>query len=328
MAEPVVNTLASAAEGLPAAFVARLQRELPGQATAILTALAPRARVGLRLNPLVAPPEDTMAVLRDQFGADLLPIAGLPLGASVPQVVRATLVDHEVVRSGAAQLQNPSSQLPVLALDPQLGEEVLDLAAAPGGKTLHMAALLAGSGRLAAVEAVKPRFHRLREVLRAGGAGAVHCYLMDGRQVGRKTPMRFDRVLLDAPCSSEARFDAMDPKSWAHWSAHKEAECVRKQRGLLAAAFAALRPGGTLVYSTCSYSAAENEGVVDWLLRRVGDEAELMPWACPATCATRAGVTQLGSRALDTRLGRAVRVLPDGLFEGFFLAVLRRRTRS
>jgi 16S rRNA (cytosine1407-C5)-methyltransferase len=105
-----------------------------------------------------------------------------------------------------------------LALAPRPGETVLDLAAAPGGKTLQLAALMQNSGRLSAVEAVKGRFFRLRANLERGGVTNARTFLMDGRAVGRKCPEMFDRVLLDAPCSSEARFSRLDPRSWAHWS--------------------------------------------------------------------------------------------------------------
>ena len=318
---------ADAQAAMPAAFLARLHRDLPSDAAAIVAALAPHARIGARLNPLVAPPAATLAGLRARHGDAVVPLPGLPLAVVLPAALRAALVDDPAVRAGAVQLQNPSSQLPVLALSPRPGEEVLDLAAAPGGKTLHIAALMAGAGRLAAVEAVKARFFRLRENLNVGGAAHVHCYLMDGRQVAHKTPARFDRVLLDAPCSSEARFDAADPGSWAHWSAHKEGECARKQHGLLTAGIAALKPGGTLVYSTCAFSVAENEGVVHDVLQAAAGSVELMPWQPPpeAGVRVRPGCVVHAGRPLLPELALTLRVLPDDLFDGFFVAVLHKR---
>lgn len=95
---------------------------------------------------------------------------------------------------------------------------MLDLAAAPGGKTLQMAAMMQDRGRIAAVEAVRTRMFKLQANLRRHGPTIVKTYLTDGRTVGRKTPERFDRVLLDSPCSSEARFQRADPGSWRHWS--------------------------------------------------------------------------------------------------------------
>ncbi len=318
---------ADARTAMPAAFLTRLHRDLPADAAAIVAALGPHARIGARLNPLVAPPEATLAELRARHGDAVVPLPGLPLAVVLPAALRAAFVDDPAVRAGAAQLQNPSSQLPVLALSPRPGEEVLDLAAAPGGKTLHIAALMGGMGRLAAVEAVKARFFRLRENLNVGGAAHVHCYLMDGRQVAHKTPARFDRVLLDAPCSSEARFDAADPGSWAHWSPHKEGECARKQHGLLTAGLAALRPGGTLVYSTCAFSVAENEGVVHDVLQAAGGTVEVLPWRPPpeAGVRVRPGCVEHAGRALLPELASTLRVLPDDLFDGFFVALLHKR---
>ena len=90
----------------------------------------------------------------------------------------------------------------------------------------------------------------------------------DGRSIGRKVPERFDRVLLDSPCSSESRIRLDDPSTYQHWSPRKTREMVRKQRGLIRSAYLALKPGGELVYCTCAFSVEENEQVVDYLLRR------------------------------------------------------------
>ena len=97
----------------------------------------------------------------------------------------------------------------------------MDLAAAPGGKTLHMAALMQNKGRIAAVESVRSRFFRLRRNLEQFGVKIADTYLKDGAQVWRVRPEHFDRVLLDAPCSGEGRFTTTDPKSFAYWSEKK-----------------------------------------------------------------------------------------------------------
>lgn len=83
-----------------------------------------------------------------------------------------------------------------------------------------------------------------------------------GERLEKKTPERFDRVLLDAPCSGESRIHQDDPASWQHWKLRKIKEQARKQYGLIRSAFAALKPGGTLLYCTCSFAPEENEAVV------------------------------------------------------------------
>lgn len=313
-AAPIMPT---SAQSLPAAFVTRLHAALGAtDAAQVLRYLCAPERIGLRVNSLLSAGRDF-----NGLPPDAQPIPGLDDAFSTTAEARAAVAASTAVQTGQLWLQNPSSLLPVIALAPQPGEEVLDLAAAPGLKTLHIAALMGNQGRIAAVEAVKPRFFRLREVLQRGGVTIAQTYLADGRTIGRKTPGRFDRVLLDAPCSSEARFLRELPDSLRTWSVHKVRDCARKQRGLLASAFAALKPGGRLIYSTCSFAVEENEGAVAWLLARVGGAATLVDWCAPAPCVRR-GTTDWQDTQFPAEISRCVRVLPDGLFGGFFLAVI------
>ena len=240
--EPPAHVADGTLAPCPAAFVARLVQALGDvDAARVLDELRTPRRVGLRVNPLrigtrdgvqegVLPNAATVDAALDAALAALpVAVAAIPglSGAFVmPAAARAALLASQAAHDGAVWLQNPSSVLPVLALAPQPGEEVLDLAAAPGMKTLHIAALMANCGRIAAVEAIKPRFFKLRDVLQRGGVTIAQTYLADGRMIGRKTPARFDRVLLDAPCSSEARFRRDVPASMQHWSEHK-AQCKK-----------------------------------------------------------------------------------------------------
>ena len=253
------------------------------------------------------------------------PVAGAPGMWRAPRAEQPT-------RSAAAEraqiyFQNPSSYLAVAALAPGMNEEVLDLAAAPGGKTIRMAALMANTGRIAAVEPVKKRFHRLRANLERCAVTNVALYQRDGRGVGRAVPARFDRVLLDAPCSSEARMRWNDPGSYRHWSGRKVRETQRKQKSLLRSAYAALKPGGRLLYSTCSFSPEENELVVAHLLKR--SDAQLLPLldALPDTMPDGRllpGLTAWSGRGLPEVLAHTARVVPDGLWNGFYLALLNK----
>ena len=218
-------------------------------------------------------------------------------------------------------IQNPSSVLAVRALAPQLNDEVLDLAAAPGGKTIAMAAAMQNSGRIAAVEPVKGRFFRLKANVERCGVSNVELYLRDGRGVGRAVPERFDRVLLDAPCSSEARMRWFDASTYRHWSLRKVKEAQRKQKRLIRSAYAALKPGGRMVYCTCSFSVAENEQVVEHLL--LNSDAALVPVTVPLPRHVP-GVTSWRNKSMHAELSRSVRVMPDSVWDGFYLAVLEK----
>lgn len=319
--------------GLPEAFGELLAAALPaGELACALESFGLEKPTAFRANTLLATADEVSAELA-QAGLHPTPVGWLAEAFTVLPAERRALTETAAFYAGRIYIQNLASMTAPPALDPQAGESVLDLAAAPGGKTLHLAALMQGkgppaatppTGRLVAVEAIKGRFFRLRANLEQHGATFVETFLMDGRAAGRRWPGVFDRVLLDAPCSSEARFSRLAPESWAHWSARKVKETAHKQRGLLAAAFAALRPGGVLLYCTCSFSPEENEGAVDWLLRRVGDEAEVLPLE-PPPVRVQPGLTAWGKRTYHPDLAGSVRILPDALMDGFFLCKLGKR---
>jgi 16S rRNA (cytosine1407-C5)-methyltransferase len=309
---------------LPDVFLERLRNVVPPERQAeVLAQFSRDVNVGLRLNPLRADPAATRAALETD-GIALNPVSWSPLAFTVAPAAKRALTEHPAFARGDFYIQNLSSQLAPLLLDPQPGETVLDLAAAPGGKTCQMAALMANQGRISAVEPVRDRFFRLRANLDQQGVSIARTYLADGRAVGRKCPAMFDRVLLDAPCSSEARFDARDPDSYAHWSLRKVAECAHKQKRLLRAAWDALKPGGRLLYSTCSFAPEENETIVASLLKQVGEAAVVcpVPWRLDAFMP---GLTTWAGKPLPEALRHAVRVLPDERFDGFFLCLIEKR---
>ena len=287
--------------GLPPAFVARLRLELGAtEAEAILATMRQSKDCAYWLNPLR--PGDAPASGR--------PLPGLPDVYACDSGMRDRLVRHEAAASGRIYLLNPASALAVQALAPQPGERLLDLAAAPGGKTILAAARMENRGTILAIDAIRPRFHRLEANLSRCGVTIAECRWQDARALGHAAGERFDRVLLDAPCASEARFRSAEPASWRHWSPRKVREAAHKQRGLLRAAFRCLKPGGVMVYATCSYSLRENERSVAYLLRREA-AARLLPLA-PADFPNGAPGTLPGT----------LRIRPDNLFDGLFLARL------
>ena len=286
---------------LPAAFVERLHAELGADAERILASMAAPKRTAYWINPL-----------RDgDTPTDGVPLAGV---ADVfASTEREALTRHPAAQSGRIYLLNPSSTLAVRALAPQPGEAVLDLAAAPGGKTLLTAARMGNTGSILAVEPVRGRFHRMMANLERCGVAIARFQRGDGRRLDRRLHASFDRVLLDAPCSSEARFRTDAPQTTRYWSPRKVGETTYKQRGLIRAAFAYLKPGGTLVYCTCAFSRRENEGVVGYLLRREPtarlEALDTEHWPAAATPGSLPGT---------------LRILPDADFDGFFIARLTR----
>ncbi len=308
---------------LPEVFLQRLREIVPAaEVEACIASFSLPRPTCFRVNTLKTGDED----LREELirgGFRLQPVPWRPATYQIESEQRRALTESAAFHDGRLYIQNLSSMLAPMVLDPQPGEMILDLAAAPGGKTLQMAAMMNNQGQISAVESVKGRFFKLQANLARHGATLVKSYLMDGRAVGRKVPERFDRVLLDAPCSSEARFRTDDPGSWSHWNLNKVKQAAHKQKRLLDSAIRSLKPGGCLLYCTCSFSPEENERVVDAQLRRHGELFSLEPIRLPLRN-LQPGMTHWQGKTLNPALSHALRVLPDGQMDGFFLCKLRK----
>jgi len=265
--------------------------------------------------------------LADMQGEGLQPqpINWLPDAFFVAAGQRRQLTESAACRSGHLYIQNPASMLPPLLLAPRPGEKILDLCAAPGSKTLQMAAMMQNEGWISAVEAVKERFFRLRANVERHGASIVHTYHRDGTKVWRYVPEEFDRVLLDAPCSSEGQFAAGNPDSYRYWSVRKISEMARKQKKLLFSAFHCLKPGGILVYSTCTLAPEENEATINWFVKKFADRIDILD--IPAGYeALQPGLASLRGKPFDQRVRKCGRIFPDQLMEGFFVCLMRKRS--
>lgn len=311
-------------EALPPEFVSRLRSILaPEDAAAALDAMTRPRRTSFRVNSLVADVDEVLAELR-ALHLHPEPFPWKADAFHVPSRERADLLASAAFAEHRIYVQSASSMIPVEVLAPDPGETVLDLAAAPGSKTLQIAVRMQNQGEVAAVEVVRERFYKMNANLRANGAEIVRTFLKNGMTIWRHRPDHFDRVLLDAPCSSEGRFDARDPETYAYWSPRKIREMVRKQRKLLLSAARCVRPGGTLVYSTCSFAPEENEGVLTELLQQFEGRLEVLPLGMDVP-AMRPALDQWEGAGYDEAVARhARRLVPDGLYEGFFVARLRR----
>ena len=306
---------------LPDAFLDRLGRILaPADLPGALASFSAPLETSFRVCTLLAGEADVLARLaeaRIPFEA----VAGVPGAYSVAAERRADLLASDVATEGLIYVQNASSQVPVHVLAPQPGERVLDLCAAPGSKTGQLAAAMQNAGEIVAVEKVRGRYYKLRANVAAQGATTVAPRLGSGTSVPHTDPEAFDRVLLDAPCSTEGRFRADVPETTAYWSPRKIKEMRSKQGRLLYAAVQALRPGGTLVYSTCTFAPEENEGALTKALKTFGDRIEVVPpGPMPDAATVRPGLPEWNGRTFHPSVQHARRVLPDGRFEAFFVA--------
>jgi NOL1/NOP2/sun family putative RNA methylase len=315
--------MSMADDAIPEVFRTRLEEILsPERFAACWESFAAAQPTAFRANGLKTSADALSAeLLAEDFA--LTPLAWKADAFTVPAAQRRALTECAAYRAGRLYIQNPSSMVPPILLDPQPDEWILDLTAAPGSKTIQLAEMMGNAGKISAVESVRGRFFRLRDNLATHGVENVQTYLKDGTRVWRQCPEQFDRVLLDAPCSSEGQFRADQPKSWAYWSEKKIAEMSRKQRKLCYSAVQCLKPGGVLVYSTCTFAPEENEAIVDRALGQFGEALQVEDIALPFAHA-EPGLDQWRGKAFAAQLQRARRIVPRKGMEGFFVCRLRK----
>lgn len=308
---------------LPVEFIDRVKKIWPVERfDEILESFFNPKDIAFRVNTLLATEADVLQKLSEAKIA-VHKISELPLAYYVSSEDKQKLVDSAVFKQHLIYIQNPASQLPPVILAPQPNENVLDLTAAPGSKTTQIAALMHNQGRIAAVEKIRDRFFHLQRNLKENGASIVKTYLKDGCSVWRYCPSQFDRVLIDAPCSSESRFSILEPESYVYWSLRKVKEMQNKQMKLLASALQCVRPGGLIVYSTCSFSPEENESVVNKLLEKMPNFFSIESINFPVSN-KQAGLVEWQGKNFNEALSNTMRILPNRLYDGFYLALLRR----
>jgi 16S rRNA C967 or C1407 C5-methylase (RsmB/RsmF family)/NOL1/NOP2/fmu family ribosome biogenesis protein len=303
---------------LPEVFVARMRGLLGPEAAAFLDSYRRPAERAVRANPLKLDPADLPGLLG--IAPDPVPWCReaffLPAGARVG----GTLAHA----AGLCYVQEPSALAVAEALDPRPGERVLDLAAAPGGKTTQIAGRLGDRGVVVANEVQRGRVQALADNLDRWGSWRT---VIAGEAVARLAELlggAFDRVLLDAPCSGEGLF-RRNPAAAAQWRPGHVRGNAERQRGLLADAARLVRPGGVLVYSTCTFAPEENEHqVAGFLATHPGWQLADIPW--------REGFTPARPDWVPNgppELARAVRLWPHHLRgEGHFIAKLTRPGES
>jgi NOL1/NOP2/sun family putative RNA methylase len=217
---------------------------------------------------------------------------------------------------GHYYVQDLSSCIAVDALDASEGHDVLEVAAAPGGKTTMIAQRMNNTGSIVALE---PNPRRARSMsFNLARCGVINTAVMqsDGRDAG-KMGLRFDRVLLDAPCSCEGVIAKDETRKTSHEPSDVEM-CSTLQESLIEAAAAAVRPGGILVYSTCSFAPEENEAVLDSLIQK-RDDVSVEPIGFGS-----AGIARFQNIEFSDQVTNARRLYPH-LHDttGFFIAKVR-----
>lgn len=258
--------------------------------------------VTLRVNTLKITAEEGESAL-SEAGFSYEEVPWYPAALIMKDCREEDLWHTDLYSDGKIYLQSLSSMLPPLYLSPKENENVLDMTAAPGGKTTELLALSGGKALITACERDKNRFQRLRFNLERQGAGRVNAVEKDALNLDG---FLFDKILLDAPCSGSG---TVTSGKLARIDAAYVEKCAVLQEKLLKKALGLLKRGGEMIYSTCSILKRENEEV---LHRSLGSSARIEP------------VTAFEGIPLLPSPDGTVCVLPTRLYEGFFLAKIKK----
>ena len=308
---------------LPEEFLSRMRDLLGGEFERFIESYSEPPRHGLRVNTLKLKTADEIkALLPVKFS----PVAWCAEGLSFPNNTAepARPSKHWAYHAGLYYIQEPSAMSPVAVLDARPGDTVLDICAAPGGKSVQLAGRLNGRGALISNDASASRCGALIKNLElAGVTNAVVLNEKPGKLAGRFGGY-FDKILVDAPCSGEGMF-RRDPDAAKAWAANKPEACARMQREILHFAALMVKPGGCIAYSTCTFNTEENEGVIENFLK-THSNFTLIPVGLK-TGGIQRGLTRPNIRP-DVAFG-AARIWPhraEG--EGHFIALLQRKPET
>lgn len=231
--------------------------------------------------------------------------------------------DTDLYKKGKIYMQSSSSQIPTLILEPTSWDKVLDMTAAPWGKTSQIAGLMNNWWEIVACEKNLVRYNKMLHNLEKQGVINVKPLKIDSTALSEKFENEtFDKILLDAPCSGEGRFDLNNPKTFAHWDETFVKKISKTQKFLLKAAYPLLKKGWTLVYSTCTLSPEENEAMVHMMLSCYKNLIlEDITLDIPHSIK---GLTKYGETVYRKDLAKTLRVLPAAWNEWFFVAKFKK----
>lgn len=318
---------------LPQDFQIRLKSEIqPGEyLDSILHSFQDKTSTTFRTNTILKDSRQTISQLEEQgFKFQQAPFSSTAY--SLLNKSQKELQQTESYKKGYIYLQSYASQIPVIALDPQPYQKVLDLTAAPGSKTSQIAALMNLEGELHANDLNTIRYNKLIHNLKKLGAiqpanNYLKTYNKHGLDLLQDFPDQyFDKMLLDVPCSGECRFNDTYPKSYQYWSLEHSQKLSERQSQLLQAAWPKLKPGGEIVYSTCTYTIQENEQVIQSILESFPDQIQIQELKFQGLNHAPYSNINLPS-SFSSQIQNCYRIIPNKDIEGFFIAKLQKCTK-
>ena len=230
----------------------------------------------------------------------------------INNVKKQKIQDLAIYNNGEIYLQSLSSMLPPIILEPKEGEDILDMTAAPGGKTTQLAAITNNKSNITACEMNNIRAERLKYNIEKQGANCVYTMIMDARHLDDF--FSFDKILLDAPCSGSGTLNTNNGDLENNFTIKLIQKSVKSQYSLLKKAIKVLKTGKEMVYSTCSILQEENEDIVNKILKE--NNVEIIPIKLE-------GIEHIS--LLPTKIEGTLCVKPNELYEGFFVAKIRKK---
>ena len=302
-------------------FPARMSRLLNVPEYKLSEILKPYDCFTCRLNRLRNTTREKVIATASKSGILLEPLSWYP-DAFLVNTNKYNLVTTDLVKGGVLYIQNASSYLPVLALQPESGDIILDACAAPGGKSSHIAALTDGNIDLWLNDGIVTRIENIKQVQKLLGFKYNKLTTFPVQTIDKEIHQQFDKILLDVQCSGEGMMDITNPFSMRFWSMNRIKKYMHLQTKALNACFKLLKPGGILVYSTCTFAPEENEAPISNLLKHNPD-AVVQPLVFDSKF-TRHGERKWDNFVFDPQLAGALRVLPSPGTEGFFVCRIRK----
>lgn len=303
------------ANQLPQAFLQDMKELLGEDYDLYIDSFKEKWKPGLRVNTLKLEPE----AFRDMvpWALEPVPWTGNGFYYEEPSDGRERPSKHPWYYAGLYYLQEPSAMTPAAVLPVEPGDRVLDLCAAPGGKSTELAARLKGQGMLVSNDISYSRARALLKNLELTGAPNICVTSEEPEKLAGVWPEFFDKILVDAPCSGEGMF-RRDEDMVKDWVDHGPSYYSPIQREILRQAAAMLRPGGLLLYSTCTFSRMEDEETVEYILKEI-PELEL----CPLD------LERVPGAARGKGMQEVLRLFPHRVRgEGHFLALLRKKDKG
>lgn len=279
----------------------------------------------IRLNSLKGDVRETEEILKRK-GFDLEEVTWAKNTFFVLNRDKSVVSQTEEYSDGKYYIQNLSSILAVTVLNPKAKEKILDMCAAPGSKTTYITDLTGGKAQILANDSDMKRVGDLQSVVNQFGDESIKVTLSDGRDFGKKYPIYFDNVLLDAPCSGEGLIYMNGPRPLRYWSMDKVKRSVFLQKDLIVSAFKTLRHGKSMVYSTCTLEPEENEGVVSHLLNLFPNaRIEKIPIVESKEFGeyrefVKPGIKKWSGHVYCPEVVDTIRIIPNAKMMGFYIA--------